>query len=416
MGTANSAAAAATTANRVGAARRMRIAVVLMSVPPVGSPPPMSARTGSPMKPPSPFGGKFDPTGDNNPPSWTKDAWWAAFLQVTRRTVTSRMDRLTALEAVQAIADPDSFVGWDDENCVRYPVFHRCIEAIWIARRTILVLTSPSLVGQLRVQGVPAAMLAWEFGFLGGSVGVRAAAVVVAAIRRATAQGLPLIVVPRSGGTRMQEGAPAFVQMVAIAAAVAEHRAAGLPYLVHLCEPHHGRGAGHAGFRGRRHHGGAGRDGRLPRPACLRRHHRPAVPRGDPGGREPGRARDRRRGTDLDRAASIPGRQCCASGRIGPGRGGLPGPGRPAATAVPPMWQVRPSLPTSCGTTCGSSRQRERLDAAQFVAEHVTRLRHAARAPARLSAAQGALVGVGRMARGCRWCWRPPPTAVRASR
>ena len=35
----------------------------------------------------------------------------------------------------------------------------------------------------------------------------------------------------------MQEGAPAFVQMVAIAAALAEHRAAGLPYLVHLCGP-----------------------------------------------------------------------------------------------------------------------------------------------------------------------------------
>ncbi len=35
----------------------------------------------------------------------------------------------------------------------------------------------------------------------------------------------------------MQEGAPAFVQMVAIAAALAEHRAAGLPYLVHQCGP-----------------------------------------------------------------------------------------------------------------------------------------------------------------------------------
>ncbi len=48
---------------------------------------------------------------------------------------------------------------------------------------------------------------------------------------------MPLLALPRSGGTRMQEGAPAFVQMVAIAAALAEHRAAGLPYLVHLCGP-----------------------------------------------------------------------------------------------------------------------------------------------------------------------------------
>ena len=68
-------------------------------------------------------------------------------------------------------------------------------------------------------------------------MGVATAARVVAAVRRATQQGMPLVAMPRSGGTRMQEGAPAFVQMVAIAAALAEHRAAGLPYLVHLCGP-----------------------------------------------------------------------------------------------------------------------------------------------------------------------------------
>ena len=40
-----------------------------------------------------------------------------------------------------------------------------------------------------------------------------------------------------SGGTRMQEGTPAFVQMVAHLAAVAAHKAAGLPYLVYLRHP-----------------------------------------------------------------------------------------------------------------------------------------------------------------------------------
>ena len=93
------------------------------------------------------------------------------------------------------------------------------------------------LSGDVRIGGVPAAVIAWEFGFLGGSVGVGTAPRIVSAIRRATAQGLPLVALPRSGGTRMQEGAPAFVQMIAIAAAIAEHRDAGLPYLVHLCGP-----------------------------------------------------------------------------------------------------------------------------------------------------------------------------------
>lgn len=93
------------------------------------------------------------------------------------------------------------------------------------------------MTGTVTVGGVPTAVIAWEFGFLGGSVGVTTATLVVSAIRRSTAEGLPLVALPRSGGTRMQEGSPAFVQMVAIAGALVEHRVAGLPFLVHLCGP-----------------------------------------------------------------------------------------------------------------------------------------------------------------------------------
>src|SRR5690606_23577074 len=56
-------------------------------------------------------------------------------------------------------------------------------------------------------------------------------------IRRATIEGLPLLAAPASGGTRMQEGTAAFVQMVRITDAIAAHRAAGLPYLVYLRHP-----------------------------------------------------------------------------------------------------------------------------------------------------------------------------------
>jgi acyl-CoA carboxylase subunit beta len=59
----------------------------------------------------------------------------------------------------------------------------------------------------------------------------------VRAIERATAERLPLLASPTSGGTRMQEGTVAFLQMVKIAAAVAAHRARGLPYLVYLRHP-----------------------------------------------------------------------------------------------------------------------------------------------------------------------------------
>ena len=76
-----------------------------------------------------------------------------------------------------------------------------------------------------------------EFGFLGGSIGRATAARIVAAVTRATRERLPLLVATSSGGTRMQEGTPAFVEMVAISKAVVAHKAAGLAYLVYLRHP-----------------------------------------------------------------------------------------------------------------------------------------------------------------------------------
>ncbi len=146
------------------------------------------------------------------------------------------MNALSALRAVQAVSDPDSFCRWDGPFGASAPLSLGYSQELEAASSTSGSDESV-LAGDARIGGFDAAVLAWEFGFLGGSVGVATAARIVAAVRRATEQGLPLVAMPRSGGTRMQEGAPAFVQMVAIAAALAEHRAAGLPYLVHLCGP-----------------------------------------------------------------------------------------------------------------------------------------------------------------------------------
>ncbi len=94
------------------------------------------------------------------------------------------------------------------------------------------VLTGEGLLGGRRV-----AVAACEFGFLGGSIGVAAGERLTRAVERATAERLPVICLPASGGTRMQEGTAAFLQMVKIAATVAAHKSAHLPYLVYLRHP-----------------------------------------------------------------------------------------------------------------------------------------------------------------------------------
>lgn len=93
------------------------------------------------------------------------------------------------------------------------------------------------ITGRGLVRGRPVAVLANEFRFLAGSIGRDAAGRITAAVRRATTEGLPLLATTASGGTRMQEGTPAFVEMVEITRAIGDHRAAGLPYLVHLRHP-----------------------------------------------------------------------------------------------------------------------------------------------------------------------------------
>ena len=143
--------------------------------------------------------------------------------------------RLSALELVDVTLDDGSFVPWDIEPVI---VAADEIYADELDRaRKLSGVDEAVVTGEGMIRGRRVALIACEFAFLGGSIGVAAAERLVVAIERATALGLPLLAAPISGGTRMQEGTIAFLQMVKIAGAVVAHKAAGLPYLVYLRNP-----------------------------------------------------------------------------------------------------------------------------------------------------------------------------------
>jgi acetyl-CoA carboxylase carboxyl transferase subunit beta len=85
--------------------------------------------------------------------------------------------------------------------------------------------------------GVPAVIAAFEFDFMGGSMGVAVGEALIAAARLAVLQQAPLIVIPASGGARMQEGALSLMQMPRSVIAVDEVKEAGLPFIVVLADP-----------------------------------------------------------------------------------------------------------------------------------------------------------------------------------
>lgn len=143
---------------------------------------------------------------------------------------------LPAVRYLDLVLDEGSFSSWDAPIGLSDGLDADYRAALARARATTGA-DEAVLTGRGTIAGLPLAVVASEFGFLGGSIGVAAATRIEAAVRRATRERLPLLAAPASGGTRMQEGTAAFLQMVPITAAVVDHRRAGLPYLVHCRHP-----------------------------------------------------------------------------------------------------------------------------------------------------------------------------------
>src|SRR6476661_5196692 len=144
-------------------------------------------------------------------------------------------DRLSATGLIDLVLDEGSFTSWDTPP-VRGPVSEEYAAELAAAQEST-GLDESVISGEGRMHGRRVAVVACEFRFLAGSIGVASAERLTRAIERATAERLPLLAAPVSGGTRMQEGTVAFVQMVKISAAIAAHKKAGLPYLVYLRHP-----------------------------------------------------------------------------------------------------------------------------------------------------------------------------------
>ncbi|MFE3179974.1 carboxyl transferase domain-containing protein [Streptomyces violascens] len=96
--------------------------------------------------------------------------------------------------------------------------------------------------GMATVEGRPCVLLSFEFGFLGGSLGQRTGDRLEAAYEMARERRLPLVSLIATGGSRMQEGMLALVQLQRVARQSALLREAGLPQIAVLRDPTTGGG------------------------------------------------------------------------------------------------------------------------------------------------------------------------------
>ena len=91
--------------------------------------------------------------------------------------------------------------------------------------------------GSTEIGGVPTQLGAFEFKFMGGSMGTVVGERITMMFERALLENTPAVVVSASGGARMQESILSLMQMAKTSAYILKMRKAGLPYISLLTDP-----------------------------------------------------------------------------------------------------------------------------------------------------------------------------------
>lgn len=154
-------------------------------------------------------------------------------------------ERPSAREAIAAVVDeeafaelpapiaasaPDGPLGWEGYDASRARAEERTGE-----RESVVC-------GIGRIASSEAVLISFEFGFLGGSLGEGTGDRLEAAYAHARDRGLPVVSLIATGGSRMQEGMRALLQLQRVARQSALTRAAGLPQLAVVRDPTTGGG------------------------------------------------------------------------------------------------------------------------------------------------------------------------------
>ncbi|MEV0911985.1 carboxyl transferase domain-containing protein [Streptomyces hokutonensis] len=149
-----------------------------------------------------------------------------------RETLTLVTDDSTFTELPHPVREsrPDGPLGWQGYDASRARAADRTGE-------------SESVVcGTATVGGTRAVLIAFEFGFLGGSLGERTGDRLESAYTYAREHRLPVVPLIATGGSRMQEGMTALTQLQRVARQSALTREAGLPQIAVLRDPTTGGG------------------------------------------------------------------------------------------------------------------------------------------------------------------------------
>jgi len=148
--------------------------------------------------------------------------------------------RIGARERIALLTDPGSFEERDTHLETTDPLGFKDTKRYRDRVRAAAEKTRTDeavVTGLARIGGLPTVLCAFEFGFLGGSMGSVVGEKLARAIELAIDKHVPVVIVSASGGARMQEGILSLMQMAKTSAALERLGARRLPYVSVLTDP-----------------------------------------------------------------------------------------------------------------------------------------------------------------------------------
>lgn len=148
--------------------------------------------------------------------------------------------RISARERIEGFLDTDSYQevvnNLESVDTLRFKDTKRYRDRLQAAQKKTGE-NSALLVFKGTLKGLPVVACAFEFGFLGGSMGSVVGEKFVRAVGIALQDNRPLICFSASGGARMQEALLSLMQMAKTSAALARLGQRGIPYVSVLTDP-----------------------------------------------------------------------------------------------------------------------------------------------------------------------------------
>ena len=148
--------------------------------------------------------------------------------------------RMTAQKRIESFLDQDTVTMLDGEikpvDMLKFRDSKKYKDRLTEAQKSTGNLDA-LLIAEGDLHGLPVVVSAFEFGFMGGSMGSVVGERFVHAVNQSVKRQIPLVCFSASGGARMQEAMYSLLQMAKTTAAVGKLKANNLPYISVLTDP-----------------------------------------------------------------------------------------------------------------------------------------------------------------------------------